>query len=214
MTLRQSKSDTNTSQQQTQRQGIDKYTSQRPIQTNHSDRVHQIQIRHVDRVQIQKHVAITYTCLFVCLEFLVPLENFSLIWRRHHCRAVNFDLCSPLMAIEQWGFFSMPHLLWHGASVTRDTPPPLMPPFGSGAVTTCFNDLGLSRLGFEHPTFRLQVERFNPLRHRRGPLVCNNSNVVFCFASLSRKFYLFRNVTFVGEWLQNIGLRSMHTVFG
>ena len=117
MTLRQSKSDTNTSQQQTQRQGIDKYTSQRPIQTNHSDRVHQIQIRHVDRVQIQKHVAITYTCLFVCLEFLVPLENFSLIWRRHHCRAVNFDLCSPLMAIEQWGFFSMQHLLWHGASV-------------------------------------------------------------------------------------------------
>ena len=24
--------------------------------------------------------------LFVCLEFIVPLENFSLIWRRHHCR--------------------------------------------------------------------------------------------------------------------------------
>ena len=24
--------------------------------------------------------------LFVCLEFSVPLENFSLIWRRHHCR--------------------------------------------------------------------------------------------------------------------------------
>ena len=27
--------------------------------------------------------------------------------------------------------------------------------FGSGAVTTCFNDLGLSWLGFEHSTFRL-----------------------------------------------------------
>ena len=32
---------------------------------------------------------------------------------------VNFDLCSALMhmAIEQWGFISVPHLLWHGASV-------------------------------------------------------------------------------------------------
>ena len=28
-------------------------------------------------------------------------------------------------------------------------------------------DLGLSRLGFEHPTFRLRGERSNPLRHRR-----------------------------------------------
>ena len=28
-----------------------------------------------------------------------------------------FYLCSTLMAIEQWGFFSVPHLLWHGASV-------------------------------------------------------------------------------------------------
>ena len=25
-------------------------------------------------------------CLFVCLGFFVPLENFSLIWRRHYCR--------------------------------------------------------------------------------------------------------------------------------
>ena len=58
-------------------------------------------------------------CLLVCLEFLVQLENFSLILRRHHYRwrAANFDLCSALMAIEQWGFFSVPHLLWHGASV-------------------------------------------------------------------------------------------------
>ena len=40
---------------------------------------------------------------FVCLEFFVPLENFSLILRSHHYRrrAVNFDLCSALMATEQ-----------------------------------------------------------------------------------------------------------------
>ena len=57
--------------------------------------------------------------LFVYLGYFVPLENFSLVWKRHHCRwkAANFDLCSALMAIQQWGFFSVPHLLWHGASV-------------------------------------------------------------------------------------------------
>ena len=54
---------------------------------------------------------------FFCV--FVPLENFSLIWRRHHCRwrAAKLDLCATLMAIEQWGFFNVPHLLWHGASV-------------------------------------------------------------------------------------------------
>ena len=31
-----------------------------------------------------------------------------------------------------------------------------------------FYDLGLSRLGLEHPTFRLRGESSNPLRHRRG----------------------------------------------
>ena len=39
--------------------------------------------------------------------------------------------------------------------------------FGSEAVTTCTYDLGLSRLGFENPTFRLRGERSSPLRHRR-----------------------------------------------
>ena len=49
----------------------------------------------------------------------MPLENFSLIWRRHHYtwRASNLDLCSVLKPIEQWGFFSVPHLMWNGAFV-------------------------------------------------------------------------------------------------
>ena len=61
-----------------------------------------------------------FVCLFVCLFVaIVPLLNFSLIWRRHHYRwrAANFDLCSAIMAIEQWEFFSVPHLLWYEASV-------------------------------------------------------------------------------------------------
>ena len=53
---------------------------------------------------------------FVCF---VPFENFSLIWRRHNLRwrAANFDLNSALLAIEQWGFFRVPHLLWHGPTL-------------------------------------------------------------------------------------------------
>ena len=65
--------------------------------------------------------------LFVCLGFGVCLlENVSLIWSRHNYRwrASNFDLCSAFMAIEQWGIFSVPHLLWHGASVMVNSEDP------------------------------------------------------------------------------------------
>ena len=94
-----------------------------------------------------------FICLFVCLSVFIPLENFSLICRRHHYqwRAANFDLCLAFMTIEQWGFFSVPHVLWHGASPrTRDTYT-YCRAFGSWAVTTCFYDLGLSRLGTAPP---------------------------------------------------------------
>ena len=59
-------------------------------------------------------------CLFVCLfrgfsptrEFFTHIEPSPL-----PVKAANFDICSVLMAIEQWEFFSVPHLLWHGPSV-------------------------------------------------------------------------------------------------
>ena len=58
-------------------------------------------------------------CLFRLFGFFRSTREFLYIWRRHHYwwRAANFDLCSAPMAIEQWGFFSVPHLLWQGASV-------------------------------------------------------------------------------------------------
>ena len=52
---------------------------------------------------------------FVCLfGVLRPTPEL----RRHHYqwRASNFDLYSVLMAIEKWGSFSVPYLLWHGTS--------------------------------------------------------------------------------------------------
>ena len=45
-------------------------------------------------------------------EFLTHMETSPLRWR-----AANFDLCSALMAIEQWGFFSARHLLRHGSTL-------------------------------------------------------------------------------------------------
>ena len=123
----------------------------------------------------------SYVWLFVCLRFIVPLENFSIIWRRNHYRwrAASFVLCLALMAIEQWEYFIVPHLLWHGGGGgrghpfiwlslrTRDTYTYCWA-FSSGADPSCFYDLGLSRLRFEHPTFRLRGDCSNPLRHRRS----------------------------------------------
>ena len=41
-------------------------------------------------LQILSHTRLScpLSCLFVCFGFIVPLENFSLIRRRHHCRWV------------------------------------------------------------------------------------------------------------------------------
>ena len=60
------------------------------------------------------------TLVFVLFIWIFhPIPEFSFIWRRHHyrIRALNFDLYSARMAIEQLEFFSAPHLLWHGTSV-------------------------------------------------------------------------------------------------
>ena len=52
---------------------------------------------------------------FVCLfETFVTIENFSLIKRRHQgCKCCYAKLCSATMTVEQWGFFSVWHLLLH-----------------------------------------------------------------------------------------------------
>ena len=107
--------------------------------------------------------------LFVCLGFFVPLQKFSLIWRRQHCRwwAAHFDRCLALLAIEQWEFFSVQHLLWNGAFPRTRYTHTYCGAFSSAAVTSCLYDLSLSRLGLKHPTFRLRGEPSSPLGHRR-----------------------------------------------
>ena len=90
-------------------------------------------------------------------EFFTPMETSpSLVKGGKFWPILGID-----MAIEQWGFCSVPHLLWHGVSVYNGhLPGPWQLhhcwPFSSGAVTTCFYDGGQLWLGFKHPTFCMQ----------------------------------------------------------
>ena len=67
---------------------------------------------------------------FVCclVVFFGPTWQFFI----HHYWwwTSNFDLCSATKANEQWRFFSMPNLLWHGASVYNG--------HLRGSMTSCF----------------------------------------------------------------------------
>ena len=124
--------------------------------------------------------------LLVCLDFIVPEENFTHNCRRHHYRwkPASFDLNSVRtgMSIEQRGFFSVLHLLWHGSSVYNghlQEPVTLTPITVNLAMELSLPvyDLGLSQFGFEHPTFRLRGKRSYRLRHRRGTTWQNKSVV-------------------------------------
>ena len=91
------------------------------------------------------------------------LQNMSFIWRNHNYwwRASNLYLYSALMAIEQWGSLALPtvtrnfRLLWSSPR-TRDSN--LSRVFRSNALTTCLNDLCLSRPGFEHQHFACEMK--------------------------------------------------------
>ena len=41
-------------------------------------------------VEIEQLSIVLFVCLFVCLWCIVPLENFSLTWRRHHYQILIF----------------------------------------------------------------------------------------------------------------------------
>ena len=48
-------------------------------------------------------------CTVLCWFYRPTREFFHYRWR-----AANFDTCSALLDIEQWGFLSVPRLFWHG----------------------------------------------------------------------------------------------------
>ena len=95
---------------------------------------------------------------WLCLGFYVH----SIFFNSHGYVSITSEglqiLTFARHVIEQWGFFSVQHPLLHGASVYNGHPwePLTLTHFAersiSGAVSTCFHDLGLSRLGLEHQT--------------------------------------------------------------
>ena len=126
-------------------------------------------------------------CFYIPLSFLmcfyIPLSFQEFCGFSFHLRIFFIYMnMSPLLvkdfifwprhgthAFEQWEFFSLLRLMWYGTSIhnshlsrTRDTHTSCQA-LGSWALITCFNNLGLSRLGFEHPIFRMQSECSNQL---------------------------------------------------
>ena len=110
-----------------------------------------------------------------------------------HSKNFTHNETSPL-PVKDWEFWpmlgthghwsvrllSVQHLLWHGASVYNvhlRGPVTLMHTccwaFGSGASLPVFFALGMSRLGFEHPTFCWRGESSNWLRHRHVASHCD-----------------------------------------
>ena len=53
----------------------------------------------------------------LCRVGLRVKEPSLLNGHEYRSKLANFDLCSALMVIEQWGFFNVPHLLRHGPTV-------------------------------------------------------------------------------------------------
>ena len=109
------------------------------------------------------------------------------VWGFGDCRwrAANFDLCSASWLLK---FFSVSQLLWHGASVYNGhirghvTLTPIAERLAVELSLPVFTT-GLSRLGFEHLTFRLRVKRSKPLPNRRG---YNHVSYIL----LEREFYI------------------------
>ena len=140
---------------------------------------------------------------FVCLfeVFVVPFENFSLKRRRHHYRwrAVNL----ALVATEQWGFFSVPYLLWHGTSVCNGNlwGPVTLTPFAKHLAV----ELSL-------PVFATWVCRSWNLKTRpsaceaNGPTHCATAAVSTIFRTLH--FYI-KHIIIRGLFLQYLILHCI-----
>ena len=93
---------------------------------------------------LSRILRILYDCL-CAWGFSSRSRFFLLILRRQHYwrRAENFDLCPALVINEKWWFFSVPHLMLHGASVWHSH---LLPSVWQFRYHFLFYDLGLSRL--------------------------------------------------------------------
>ena len=127
--------------------------------------------------------------------FLVCLFGFFLSHSRifHSCGdvTINVDLCPAFMPIEQWGFFSVAHLLWHGAGhpfimviskgLWHSHLLPSVWQWSCHYLSKCLYDVGLSRLGFKHPErckfrifWNLQVPQISDTQLTTSPIEQSN----------------------------------------
>ena len=109
----------------------------------------------------------------------------------------QFDPYSALIIIEQLGFLSVPHLLWHGASSynghlrDRCDSPPVVERLAV-VLPDDFYDLGLSRMGTEHYTEKIHITKsyiikflVNIWSHGKNlqdlnvPIPCRNGGLVY-----------------------------------
>ena len=122
-----------------------------------------------------------FVCLFVCLKFYVPLENFSFIRRRHH---YGEGLQILTYARNSWPLSSEGSLTCH---TYRDTGHPFLmviseDPWQSHRLPrvlqwSChylFLRLISVAVGIQNSTFGMRGERFNWLRHRSGIAICTS----------------------------------------
>ena len=97
----------------------------------------------------------------------VPLENCSLIWRLQYyrLRAAKFELCSALMVNKQGGFLQLATPIGtRGIPINGHlrgpmTRTPIAERLAVDMSEPGFFYLGLLRMRFEHPTFRLRGKR-------------------------------------------------------
>ena len=113
---------------------------------------------------------------FVCL-FRVyrPTREFFTNMRCHHCRwrAANLDSRSALMAIEQWGFFNVPHILRHGPTLYNGylRGPVLLPSVWQWSCHYLFLRLRSVATGDRDPIFSMRRERSISTPMRRSIII-------------------------------------------
>ena len=132
---------------------------------------------------------LVFLFVFFCLEFIIPLESISLKWRRHHYRWIlqiltNIRSSWPLSNEDNLAchtYCDTGHSFIWSSSRTREIHT-CCQAFISGDYITCFTDVGLSRLGFKHPTYRM------------ANTLSDCSTAAVCFSFLLEFFHLYKSL--------------------
>ena len=105
------------------------------------------------------HLCFTNTFFFKIQKSPIRYDVFSVL----SYTTLSTRTCFQREGLFIWGFTPHSRFFLSFGNLT----------IAGGVITTCFYFLSLSRLGFEHPTFRLRCENSSSLRHHRGSEVKN-----------------------------------------